>query len=187
MSQSRGDLDLAQKAVAAHGGAQFGAQCLDRDLAAVPDVLGEKDHRHAALTQLALDPVAVGERRGELGGEDGHRMTREWWKLARTYGVGGMWDSERGATAALRRSPDSTPRRRRAACCTRTGPPGTCWPCTPGSPLPRGARSCSPGAGDRPDASRAASLRAHSRSRRLTPTRARSRVSRSPGSDESAR
>jgi hypothetical protein len=63
-----GDLDLPQEALAAEHGGQLRVEDLDGDLAAVPDVLGEVDGRHAALTQLAPDAVAIGERRREPGG-----------------------------------------------------------------------------------------------------------------------
>ena len=43
-------------------------QDLDGDLAAVLEVLGEVDGGHAALAELALEAVAVGEGRGEAGG-----------------------------------------------------------------------------------------------------------------------
>ena len=47
-----------------HGG-ELGAQHLERDLAIVPEVVRQVDRGHPALAQLALDPVAVGQRRGQ--------------------------------------------------------------------------------------------------------------------------
>ena len=49
---------------AEHGG-ELGLEDLERDLAVVLEVLGEVDGGHAALAQLALDAVAVGEGGGE--------------------------------------------------------------------------------------------------------------------------
>ena len=40
---------------------QFGAQHLDRDLAAMLEVFGEVDRRHPTRAELALERVAVGE------------------------------------------------------------------------------------------------------------------------------
>jgi hypothetical protein len=54
-------LDLAQEALGADDGGEVGTQDLDGDLAVVAEVLGEVDGRHAALAELALDAVAVGE------------------------------------------------------------------------------------------------------------------------------
>ena len=58
-----GDLDLAEEPVAAEDGRQLGLEHLDGDAAVVLQVLGEKDDRHPALAELALDAVAVAERR----------------------------------------------------------------------------------------------------------------------------
>ena len=52
---------------AEHGG-KLGAQDLEGDLALVLEILGQVDGGHAALAQLALDAVAVGE-----GGEKARR------------------------------------------------------------------------------------------------------------------
>ena len=62
MCQPRGDLDLAQESLLHDRGGQLGVQHLDRDLAAVLEVLGEIDGRHAAASDLAIDPVPVGQR-----------------------------------------------------------------------------------------------------------------------------
>jgi len=43
MVEPRGDLDLAQESLRAEQGGQLGGQDLDRDTAAVLEVLGEKD------------------------------------------------------------------------------------------------------------------------------------------------
>ena len=65
MLQVGGGPDLAEKPLGADHRRELGPQDLDGDLAVVPQVLGEVDGGHAALAELALDPVAVGERGGE--------------------------------------------------------------------------------------------------------------------------
>ena len=57
-----------------HGG-EFGAQHLDRHLPVVPEIVGQVHGRHAALAELALDAVPVGERVGQLGRNHGHDNT----------------------------------------------------------------------------------------------------------------
>ena len=59
--QRRGELDLLEEALAAEHGAEFGAEDLDGDPAAVLHVLGEVDRGHPARTNLPLDAVAIGE------------------------------------------------------------------------------------------------------------------------------
>ena len=72
MLEPGGDLDLAEEPLGAERGGELGPENLDGDFSAVPEVGGQVDHGHAALTQLALQRVAVGQRGGELGGEVGH-------------------------------------------------------------------------------------------------------------------
>ena len=84
MLEPGGDLDLAGEPVGAERGGQLGAQHLDRHLAVVLQVLGEVDGGHAALAELALDAVAVGEGRLQSGYRLGHRGLWMWW-------VGGRW------------------------------------------------------------------------------------------------
>ncbi len=57
-------LDLGQEPLGADRGGEFGAQHLERDVAVVLEVVGEVDGGHAALPELALDAVAVGEGGG---------------------------------------------------------------------------------------------------------------------------
>ena len=61
-----GGLDLGEEALGTDDGGEFGAEDLDGDGAVVLEVVGEVDRGHAALAQLPLDAVAVGEwqRRG---------------------------------------------------------------------------------------------------------------------------
>ena len=42
-------------------GGQIGTQDLERHVPVVPEIVGEVDGRHASLTDLALEPIAVGE------------------------------------------------------------------------------------------------------------------------------
>ncbi len=65
--QAGGDLDLAEEALAAERGGQFGPQHLERHLAAVPDVLGQVHRGHAAGADFPLDAVLVGEGGGQAG------------------------------------------------------------------------------------------------------------------------
>jgi hypothetical protein len=65
--QGGGGLDLHHEPLGAQHGGQLGLEDLEGDLAVVPEVLGEVHRRHAALAQLALDAVALGEGGGETG------------------------------------------------------------------------------------------------------------------------
>ncbi len=59
------DLDLVEKALGTEHGGELGLENLNRDLAVVLHVVGEVDRGHAAGAELALDRVAVGQRRGQ--------------------------------------------------------------------------------------------------------------------------
>ncbi len=63
--QVGGGLDLGEEPLGAEDRGQLGAEHLERDLAVVAEVVGEVDGGHAALAQLALEAVAVGEGRRE--------------------------------------------------------------------------------------------------------------------------
>ena len=76
MLEIGGDLDLGEEAVAADDGGQLGVQDLDGDLAAVLQVLGEVDGGHAALAELAVEAIAVGEGIGEA--------VRRRWRSSRS-------------------------------------------------------------------------------------------------------
>src|SRR4029077_4204437 len=54
---------LSQEPLRADGGRDVGPQHLDRDLAAVAEVLGDVHRGHAAAAQLTVDRVAVAEGR----------------------------------------------------------------------------------------------------------------------------
>src|SRR3990172_1952540 len=62
VGESSCDLDLPQEPLRAQQGRELGLQNLDRDLAVVLEVLGEVDSSHASAAELALKPVAVGQR-----------------------------------------------------------------------------------------------------------------------------
>ena len=65
MLQVGGGLDFAQEAFSADDRGQLRPQHLDGDLAVVLQVGGEVDGGHAALAELPLDAVAVGQGGGE--------------------------------------------------------------------------------------------------------------------------
>ncbi len=67
MAQPRRDLDLAEKAVGAYGVSELRIEHLERDLAAVANVLGEIDRRHPAAADLAFDPITAADRGDERG------------------------------------------------------------------------------------------------------------------------
>jgi hypothetical protein len=64
-----GGLDLLHEAVGAEHGGQLGPEDLEGDLAVVLQVRAEIDGGHAALAELALDAVAVGEGSLEAFGD----------------------------------------------------------------------------------------------------------------------
>jgi hypothetical protein len=65
MLEIGGGGDLGQEPLGPDDGGKFGAQDLDRHLAVVLEVFGQVDGGHAALAELALDAIAVGQRRCE--------------------------------------------------------------------------------------------------------------------------
>ena len=65
--QVGGDPDLGQEPLGAEDRGEFGPQHLERDLPLVLQILGQVDRGHPAGAEFPLDPVAVGEGRGELG------------------------------------------------------------------------------------------------------------------------
>ena len=73
--ERRGGPDLEHEPVGAEHGGELGPQHLDRHLAVVLQVVGQIDRGHAALAELALEPVAVGEGGGEAGRDFAHRTT----------------------------------------------------------------------------------------------------------------
>jgi hypothetical protein len=64
MGEAGRDLDLTGKALRTHRGGQLRAQYLHRHSAMMFEVLGEIHRGHAALSQLPLDAIAVGEGGG---------------------------------------------------------------------------------------------------------------------------
>ncbi len=63
--QRRGGLDLAAESFRPEDGAQFGPKDFDRHLAAMLQIVGQVDRRHAATAELALDGVAAPESSAE--------------------------------------------------------------------------------------------------------------------------
>jgi hypothetical protein len=55
------DLDLAIEPLRPEHGAELRSEHLDRHLAAMLQIVGQVDRRHAAVADLALDGVAAGE------------------------------------------------------------------------------------------------------------------------------
>ncbi len=66
--QVGGGLDLLEETLGTDDSRKLRTQYLERDLAAVPDVFGEVDRRHAAGAEVALDRVAACEGGGQLRG-----------------------------------------------------------------------------------------------------------------------
>src|SRR5687768_8562214 len=81
MLQVRGELDLVEKPLGTEHRGELRVQDLDRDFAAVADVLREVHRRHSSGADLALDRVPLRERRGELVER---RWSRHCGSLART-------------------------------------------------------------------------------------------------------
>ena len=73
MLQSCGEPDLPLEPLGAQGHSQLGVEHFERDRPLVPKVLGEEDRRHPASAELALDHIAVCQRRGEVTPELSHQ------------------------------------------------------------------------------------------------------------------
>ena len=69
---------------------QLGVEDLDGDPAAVLEVLGEINRRHASLADLPLEAVAVGQGAGEARGGGGQRQAPFAGGLGKAGGVSGM-------------------------------------------------------------------------------------------------
>ena len=67
MAKMGGGMDLGEEAVRADHDGQIAIQDFDRDLAPVPDVVGEIHSRHSPDTDHAFDSVAGQESRRERG------------------------------------------------------------------------------------------------------------------------
>src|SRR5690242_3469531 len=59
--QAGGGGDLLDEPLGAQNGRQIGTEDFDRDLPPMTQVLGEVDGGHAAMAELTLDPIAVGQ------------------------------------------------------------------------------------------------------------------------------
>jgi hypothetical protein len=73
MLQVGDGLDLEQESLGADDGRQFGPEHFDRHPAPMLEILGQVHRGHAALPQLPLDAVAVGQRCPQAVGDTGHR------------------------------------------------------------------------------------------------------------------
>ena len=72
MLKVRSKLDLLEKAIRAEDGRELGVKNLYRNFAVMPNVFSDIDSRHAALTDLALDPIPVAQTLSETFGSAGH-------------------------------------------------------------------------------------------------------------------
>jgi hypothetical protein len=61
MTEARRDGDFAREPLCAEHRGDLGAQHLERYLARVAQVVGQVDHRHAAMPELPHEAVATGE------------------------------------------------------------------------------------------------------------------------------
>src|SRR5439155_21180408 len=76
MGQGGDRLDLAEEPLGPEGHGELRPEHLDGDRPAVLQVLGEEDHRHAALAQLPFDRVALDECGLDADEEVGHVSSR---------------------------------------------------------------------------------------------------------------
>ena len=74
--QRGGGLDFHHEPVGADDGGELGLEDLEGDLAIVLEILGQVHGGHAALAELPLDAVAIGEGGDEAGKRIGHRTPR---------------------------------------------------------------------------------------------------------------
>ena len=81
MLEPGGELDLALEPLGAERGCHLRVQHLEGHLALVLEIAGEKNRRHAAPAELALDEVAAGQGGLEAGEEVGQSGRR-----------GGTWE-----------------------------------------------------------------------------------------------
>ena len=91
---ARDRVDFADEPLGADHGREFRLEDLDGHLAAVPQVFGEIDGRHAAGAELALDPVAVGQGGGEWDLRQ-VRSGRDGWPAATGDGTAVFMERER--------------------------------------------------------------------------------------------
>jgi hypothetical protein len=70
--------DLGQEALGSHDGGQLGPQHLERDFAAVAEVVGQIDGGHSTLADLALDAITALERRVQASDGIEHASPAGW-------------------------------------------------------------------------------------------------------------
>ena len=112
--QPGGDADLAGEALGAEGRGELGAEHLDGDLAVVLQVVGEVDGGHAALAELALDPVGGAEGTLKLVAQVAGRGTAGWSGTGESSGGSGLWVRAEGADTGRGSGPRPRPRKRKA-------------------------------------------------------------------------
>src|SRR5690348_4606603 len=95
MGEARGDLDLAEKALACQRLAELWFQYLERHLAVMAKVFGDVHCRHPARADLALEAVTIGQRGAQPFLDRGHRRRlmappawRHAYRSARSGSVG---------------------------------------------------------------------------------------------------
>src|SRR5689334_13598197 len=72
MGEPSGDLDFAQEPIGPQARSQVRAEHLESDRPAVFQILGQIDGGHAPAADLALEPIALGERVLEVGEQIAH-------------------------------------------------------------------------------------------------------------------
>lgn len=80
MIETRGELDLTQKALGAEGSGEVGVKNLESDDPVVPPILGEEHGCHSAAPELAINGVATVERSAQ---------TLDWKSRSRQVGRDG--------------------------------------------------------------------------------------------------
>ena len=73
MLKPRGGADLGQESLCSESRAEVGVEHLYRDVAIVPDVMGDIHGCHAALSDFALYAISIGQCFSESGD---HRLDR---------------------------------------------------------------------------------------------------------------
>jgi hypothetical protein len=78
VAQLSSDLDFAEKTFRAEVGRQVAAEHLECDLAMMAQIPGKIDRGHATTAELALERVALGQRRFEAFQGVGQRDLSDW-------------------------------------------------------------------------------------------------------------
>src|SRR5690606_7523374 len=114
-SQARGDLDFAKEPVDTDAPGELRPEHLERDLPAVPFVVGDEDDGHASAPDLTVDAVPAREGRAETLEQVLHGTCREGTSSkvpsgrGAASGAGGRRAALRGCTASDRRRSRPSP------------------------------------------------------------------------------